>query len=96
MGVNSDGAVDRQLGLIRLERRNGELISLIANYAIHATAYTRSWAADSTNERIQIKAENDRGAVCHDILDFSARVVDVIAGQFLLIRSRMVDPLAAS
>jgi hypothetical protein len=28
--------------------------------AQYATAYTRSWAADSTNGRIRIKAENDR------------------------------------
>jgi hypothetical protein len=38
LGVNPDGVVDRQLGLIRLEHNNGELIALIANYAIHATA----------------------------------------------------------
>ena len=38
LGVNPDGVVDRQLGLIRLEHTNGELIALIANYAIHATA----------------------------------------------------------
>jgi len=38
LGVNPDGVVDRQLGLIRLERGNGELIGLIANYAVHATA----------------------------------------------------------
>jgi hypothetical protein len=38
LGVNPDGVADRQLGLIRLERANGGLIALIANYAIHATA----------------------------------------------------------
>jgi hypothetical protein len=38
LGVNPDGIVDRQLGLIRLEHTNGELMALIANYAIHATA----------------------------------------------------------
>jgi neutral ceramidase len=37
LGRNPDGPVDRQLGLIRLERRDGKLIGLIANYAIHAT-----------------------------------------------------------
>lgn len=38
LGVNPDGVVDRQLGLLRLERPNGKIIALIANYAIHGTA----------------------------------------------------------
>lgn len=38
LGVNSDGPVDRQIGLLRLERTDGTLIGLIANYAIHGTA----------------------------------------------------------
>jgi hypothetical protein len=33
---------------------------IVISLAQHATAYTRSRAADSTNERIRIKAENDR------------------------------------
>ena len=37
LGENSDGPVDRQLGLIRLERPDGSPIGLIANYAIHGT-----------------------------------------------------------
>jgi hypothetical protein len=38
LGVNPEGPVDRQLGLFRLERLDGSLIGLIANYAIHGTA----------------------------------------------------------
>ncbi len=38
LGVNPDGPVDRQIGLLRLERIDGSLIGLIANYAIHGTA----------------------------------------------------------
>jgi hypothetical protein len=38
LGVNLDGPVDRQLGLLRLERPEGTVIALIANYAIHGTA----------------------------------------------------------
>lgn len=38
LGVNPDGPVDRQLAVIRLERPDGSLIGLIANYAIHGTA----------------------------------------------------------
>jgi hypothetical protein len=38
LGLNPYGPVDRQIGLIRLERADGALIALIANYAIHGTA----------------------------------------------------------
>ena len=37
LGLNPDGPVDRQIGLIQLERRDGSLIALIANYAMHGT-----------------------------------------------------------
>lgn len=37
LGENPDGPVDRQLGLLRLERPDGSPIGLIANYAIHGT-----------------------------------------------------------
>jgi hypothetical protein len=37
LGMNPDGPVDRQIGLIRLERVDGRLIGLIANYAMHGT-----------------------------------------------------------
>jgi hypothetical protein len=37
LGLNPDGPTDRQIGLIRLERPDGTLIGLIANYAMHGT-----------------------------------------------------------
>lgn len=37
LGLNPDGPADRQIGLIRLERPDGSLIALVANYAIHGT-----------------------------------------------------------
>ena len=37
LGLNPYGPVDRELGLIRLERPDGSLIALIANYAMHGT-----------------------------------------------------------
>jgi hypothetical protein len=37
LGLNPDGPVDRQIGLLRLERPDGSPISLIANYAMHGT-----------------------------------------------------------
>jgi neutral ceramidase len=38
LGLNPYGPVDRQVGLIRLERADGTLIALITSYAIHGTA----------------------------------------------------------
>lgn len=37
LGLNPYGPADRQIGLIRLDRPDGSLIALIANYAIHGT-----------------------------------------------------------
>jgi neutral ceramidase len=37
LGLNPDGPADRQIGLIRIERQDGSLLALIANYAIHGT-----------------------------------------------------------
>jgi len=38
LGLNPDGPTDRQIGLIRVERADGKLLALIANYAMHGTA----------------------------------------------------------
>lgn len=43
LGLNPDGPVDTQLGLIRLERPDGSTIALIANYAMHGTALGGRW-----------------------------------------------------
>jgi len=37
IGLNPDGAVDRRIGLIRVEKKDGSLLALIANYPIHGT-----------------------------------------------------------
>ncbi len=37
LGLNPDGPVDRQIGLIRLETATGSPIALLANYAMHGT-----------------------------------------------------------
>jgi len=37
LGLNPDGPVDRQIGLLRLEKANGSPLALIANYAMHGT-----------------------------------------------------------
>ena len=37
LGMNPDGPVDRQIGLIRLDRLDGSPLALIAKYAMHGT-----------------------------------------------------------
>jgi len=37
LGLNPDGPVDRRIGLIRLEKADGTLLALIANYPMHGT-----------------------------------------------------------
>lgn len=37
LGLNPEGPVDRQVGVIRAERADGSVIALVANYAIHGT-----------------------------------------------------------
>ncbi len=37
LGLNPDGPADRQIGLIRLEKSDGKLLALIANYSMHGT-----------------------------------------------------------
>ena len=37
IGLNPEGAVDRQFNLIRLTRPDGRMIALVANYAMHGT-----------------------------------------------------------
>jgi hypothetical protein len=37
LGMNPDGAVDRRIGLIRIDKADGSPLALIANYPIHGT-----------------------------------------------------------
>ena len=37
LGLNPDGPVDRRIGLLRIEKENGSVMALIANYPIHGT-----------------------------------------------------------
>jgi neutral ceramidase len=39
LGMNPDGPVDRRIGLIRLEKEDGSLMTVIANYAMHGTVF---------------------------------------------------------
>lgn len=39
LGLNPDGPADRRIGLLRLEKADGSLLALIANYAMHGTVF---------------------------------------------------------
>lgn len=43
LGLNPEGPVDRQIGLIRLEKVDGSPLALIANYAMHGTVLNGKW-----------------------------------------------------
>lgn len=38
LGMNPDGAIDKKIGLIRIDKEDGSPLVLISNYAIHGTA----------------------------------------------------------
>ncbi len=37
LGMNPDGPVDRRIGLLKIEKEDGSLMALLANYAMHGT-----------------------------------------------------------
>lgn len=37
LGLNPDGPVDRRIGLLRIEKEDGTLMAILANYAMHGT-----------------------------------------------------------
>jgi hypothetical protein len=43
IGLNPDAPVDRRIGLIRLEKKDGNPLALIANYPIHGTVLGDDW-----------------------------------------------------
>jgi hypothetical protein len=42
LGLNPDGPADRQIGLIRIERADGTILGLLANYGMHGTVLAGS------------------------------------------------------
>lgn len=66
LGYNPDGHSDKTLGVVKIERPNGEVIALLANYAVHGTSMGQEnkvitsdnlgAAARYTEERYQGKA----------------------------------------
>jgi hypothetical protein len=89
LGLNPDGPVDRQLGLIRLEKPDGAPIALIANYAMHGTALGGRW--------MEISGDAPGSAVSHVETKIGAPVLFVngAAGNLAPIYSVQNDPKAA-
>ena len=59
IGLNPDGAVDRRIGLIRLEKQDGSPLALIANYPIHGTVFGPQ----------NVEISGDVGGVVEDYLE---------------------------
>ena len=72
LGENPNGPTDRQLGLLRLERPDGGLIGLIANYAVHGTCLhggntlitgdVPGWASSYVEDKLGVPALFINGA----------------------------------
>jgi hypothetical protein len=64
LGLNPDGPVDRQIGIIRIERPDGTPIAFIANYAMHGTVLSgenREISGDAPGE-VSAYVERELGA----------------------------------
>lgn len=55
LGLNPDGPADRRIGLLGLEKANGTLLALIANYAMHGTVLGRK-----TSSSVEMRLESSR------------------------------------
>ena len=53
----------------------------VVSLAQYAAIYTRSWAADSTNQRVRLKAENDRAQQELALVREELRIKDCRMGQ---------------
>lgn len=89
LGLNPDGPVDRQLGLIRLEKQDGSPIAVIANYSMHGTALGGRW--------MEISGDAPGAAVAYAEEKIGAPVlfVNSAAGNIAPIYSVQNDPKSA-
>lgn len=86
LGLNPDGPVDRQIGLIRLERPDGTPIALVANYAIHGTVLS------GRSEAISGDAPGVVSAYVEEKLGAPVLFVNGAAGNAAPIYSVYADP----
>jgi len=89
LGYNPDGPVDRQIGLLRLERPDGSPVALIANYAMHGTALG--------GQSLEISGDAPGVAAAYVEQKFGAPVLYVngAAGNIAPIYTVMANPRAA-
>ena len=80
--MNPDGPTDRQVGLIRLERRDGTPIALIANYSMHGTALGQE------NTLISGDAPGTVAAYVEEKLGAPMLFINGAAGMLITLRGR--------
>ncbi len=56
LGLNPDGAVDRRIGLLRIDKEDGTPLALIANYPMHGTVLGMH-GSDLTTASLQISGD---------------------------------------
>jgi neutral ceramidase len=88
LGLNPDGPADRQIGLMRLERPDGSLIALVANYAIHGTVMS------GENKLISGDAPGVVAAYCEQKLGATVLLINGAAGNLAPIYSVYATPNA--
>jgi neutral ceramidase len=88
LGLNPDGPVDRQIGLIRLEKPDGTPIALAVNYALHGTVLS------GQNQLISGDAPGIVSAYLEDKLGGVVAFLNGAAGNAAPIYSVYPDPKA--
>lgn len=89
LGYNPDGPVDRQIGLIRIERMDGTPMGLVANYAMHGTAL------GGQSMEISGDAPGAAAAYVEQKLGVPVLYVNGAAGNIAPIYTVMANPRAA-
>ena len=86
LGLNPDGPVDRQVNLIRVQRRDGSPIALVMNYAMHGTVMS------GQNLRISGDGPGVVAAYVEEQLGGTVLYINGAAGNIAPIYSVYADP----
>ena len=86
LGLNPDGPVDRQVNLIRVQRRDGSPVALVLNYAMHGTVMS------GQNLRISGDAPGVVAAYVEEQLGGTVLYINGAAGNIAPIYSVYADP----
>ena len=86
LGMNPDAPVDRRIGMLRLEKADGSLMALIANYAIHGTVM------NGENQKISGDAPGVTSAYVEEKTGVPLLFINGAAGNNVPIYSQLPTP----